>query len=327
VLAAAALGVAAAPPVVAQTTLRLAHSASPPNPIHVAAEKFRELTEQYSGGAVKVRIFGAGQLGGEQENVKSLQLGALQLALPAMNNVQPFSPSLGYMSLPYMFRNVEDSWKVIDAMWDQNNEWAVKEANVRILAVIDFGARELTSNKPVKSLADMKGIKFRVPPVAMMIDTYKAWGVEPVPMPVSELYQALQQGVVGGQDLPYSAMVPFKIYEVQKYVTEISWIVNNGAILVSEPAFKGLPAAQQEALVRAGRDTMRFSRDSIKQVVEQSRNELKAKGMTLLGAPADLPEWMQKAQSIWPKYYAEIGGGNADNGKAVIDKVQAIKAR
>ena len=310
----------------AEFTMKLGHS-NQPNPkdsvFHACALKFEEYLEKYSNGRIDVQIFPAFQLGSEQEQVRASQLGTQESTIISTNNLNVFARSLGFLTLPYIFETVAEGRNVIDTGWDKFNEWSIKEAGVRLLAVIDAGFRDLTnSKKPVRNLADLQDIKVRVPKNPIMIGAFKSWGNEPIPLAWSETFNALQQKVVDAQENPINVMLAVKFYEVQKYVTDISYIYQSNFLVASEKWFQSLPKDLQAAVVRAGKETTDWERDYIEAVTKSDIKRLKEDhGIVFSGPPEDKPEWIKRARGIWPDYYDYIGKGDAQKGKGVVDYV------
>jgi len=309
-------------------TVKLGHC-NDPNPqsiFHVVALKLEELTEEYTDGKVQVDVYPAFQLGSETEQVRGCQLGTQEATLAGTNNVNPFIPPLQYLTLPYIIDTIEEGRNVIDAMWDKNNEWAT-EQGLRILVITDAGFRVLSnSKKPVTKLSDLRGLKIRVPENPVQLSAFKSWGIDPVPMSWSETFNALQQGVIDGQENPYNVLVAQKFYEVQKYVTEIDYIFQTGMIVMSEKFFQGLPKDLQEAVVKAGRDTTSWERDLSDKTLESDKAFLRDKGMVLSGRPEDMEEWIKRARGIWPQFYKMIGNGNEEEGQKVVELVKKCKS-
>lgn len=309
-------------------TIKLGHSNQPTmdSIFHQVSLKLQELLEEYSDGRIEVEIYPASQLGSEEQQVQSTQLGTQQIVVVGMNNLNPSIPQLGYFTLPYIFESTEEGRRVIDNMWDQNNEWATETAGLRLLSVMDAGFREITnSKKPVRTLADLQDIRMRVPQNPIQIATYKAWGVNPIVVAWSETFNALQQGVVDAQDNPYTVFVSERFDEVQKYVTEVSYIFQTSAIVMSEEYFQSLPADLQEVVVRAGKETMEFERDLSDNSLEKDKQTLRDRGMVLLGPPTDKQEWVKRARTIWPDFYSMIGAGDAARGKEILATVESYK--
>jgi tripartite ATP-independent transporter DctP family solute receptor len=289
--------------------IKLSHGCPEGDPTHLAAVKFKELAEEYTDGGVEVQIFPNNQLGSEQEVAQDLRMGTLEAEILYTGNLQPLAPSVGVLMLPYMFTTNEEVWHAMDAIHDELNKRVIDEADVRILGYLEKGFRVLTnSKKPVETLEDLKGLKIRVSKVAIAIETFKSWGLEPIPMAWDEVFSALQQGVIHGQENPYTAVLSVKFYEIQKYITEIHYMIWSGPLIISEKYFQSLPKDIQDALVRAGKDTADYERKLSQEMTVKAKKELEDKGMILLGPPKDEEEWQRRAQSIWPQFYDKVGG-------------------
>lgn len=179
-------------------------------------------------------IFPQSQLGDEQALVQSLRSASIELAVVYSGNAQALTPSIGAVMLPYLYTKSEDAWAGLVAVTDELNKRMVKEGGIRILGYYEKGFRVLTnSKKPVKKLEDLQGLKIRVTPSKIPLQTFKAWGIEPIPMAWAEVFAALQQKVIDGQENPYSTIPAFKFEEVQKHVTEIHYMLWTGPLLVS----------------------------------------------------------------------------------------------
>ena len=165
------------------------------------ASKFKSAFEAKTGGKHKAELFPNEQLGGEETTVNSASMGTLDFSVLAVNNITPFSPSVGVLTLPYVIQSAEEAKKLVTG--DVGKELTantVRDAGVRIVGWTFTGFRVLTnSKKPVKTLADLQGLKIRVPKNEIMISSYQAWGINPTPMAWGETFTALQQRVVDGQ--------------------------------------------------------------------------------------------------------------------------------
>jgi TRAP-type C4-dicarboxylate transport system substrate-binding protein len=161
----------------------------------------------------------------------------------------------------------------------------------------------------VKTLADLQGLKIRVPKNEIMIASYQAWGINPTPMAWSETFTALQQRVVDGQDNPYITVSAMKFDEVQKYVTNIRYVFSLEPLVVSEAVFRKQPADVQQAIVDAGAEATEHSYRYLLASEDRIRKELAAKGMQITEPADGEREFMAKATAVvWPKFHASIGG-------------------
>lgn len=308
--------------------VRLGHSDKPADDsiIHITALHFKELAEKYSDGKLEVIIYPANQLGDQVDQVRSLQTGAQEMTQGSVNNFANFAPPLNYLTLPYMLTGVEDARATLDAMWDKHNEWLTQLGGVRALIWTDAGFRNLTTkNRPVRTLADLQGMKVRLPNNPISLSAFKAFGVNPIPMGWGELFSALQQGVVDSQENCYSAVLTEHFDEVQKFATDIEWQYTISLFIASEAWFKSLPVDMQDALVKAGKETTAWQRATMDKMEADIVAELKKRGMEFVGKPSDYDEWVKRGRSTWEEQYKTIGGGDAAKGKAIVDEIMAAK--
>jgi tripartite ATP-independent transporter DctP family solute receptor len=276
--------------------------------------------EELSGGKHTATLFLNGQLGSEQDTVNEAAIGTLDMSILAINNVTPFSPSVGVFTLPYVILSLEDAEKLTQGPIGQElTENTINDAGVRIIAWTYTGFRVLTnSKKPVKSVADLKGLVIRVPKNEIMIDTYKSWGISPTPMAWSETFAALQTKVVDGQDNPYTTINAMKFYEVQKYVTNIRYIFSIEPLIVSEQVFQELSAADQKIVLDAGKAATTASAQFLRDKEAEIKQILIDEGMEISDPENNEEEFIKLAtEAVWPKFYESIGG---------IEKLNAVLA-
>jgi len=309
--------VLALPAAAADFTCKFA-TANPPGSYHaICGEKFKELAEKYSGGKIEVKVYLGGQLGSEQDNVQACGTGMLHTSIMAVNNVTPFAPAVGFMTLPYIFPKIEDAYKLFKSpIMDDLNKTMVKQANVRALSWLVGGYRVLTnSKKEVRQPADLKGLTIRVPKNPIMIAAYKAWGINPVPMAWTEVFNALQQKVIDGQDNPHLVNADQKFFEVQKYITNIHYILWTGPLLASENWFSKLPKDMQEVVVKAAQEAAEYEWNWVAEKEAAALKLCLDKGMAMVEPADNEKDWIDKAKSVWPQFYESVGG------KAAVDKV------
>ena len=282
------------------------------------ASKFKSSFEAKTGGKHKADLFPNGQLGDEQATVNSVSIGTLDFSVLAINNLTPFSPTVGVLSLPYVIQSAEEAKKLVTGeVGKELIANTVRDTGVRIVGWSFTGFRVLTnSKKPVSTLADLKGLKIRVPKNEIMIASYQSWGINPTPMAWSETFTALQQRVVDGQDNPYITVSSMKFNEVQKYITPIRYVFSLEPIIVGEGLFKKQPADVQKAILDAGAEATEHSYKWLLETEDKIKKELVAKGMVITEPADGEKEWISKATAaVWPKFYDSIGG------KDKLDKV------
>ena len=298
-------------PQVHAKTWRIAVGDSAQSPQEQTGLKFAEVLARETNGKYKADLFLNGQLGSEQDTVNDCAMGTLDFSLLAISNVTPFSPTVGSLSLPYVIQSLEEAVQLTQGeVGEELTKNTIRDANVRIIAWTYTGFRVLTnSKKPVSTLEDLKGLVVRVPKNAIMIDTYKSWGINPTPMAWSETFTALQQKVVDGQDNPYMTVYAMKFYEIQKYVTPIRYIFSLEPLIISEDLFQSQSPEMQKIILKAGKEATLHSAEFLKKSEDNIKKVLQEKGM-IITEPADGEKaWIQKATTtVWPKYYDSIGG-------------------
>lgn len=293
------------------------------SPQQVMGQKFVELLEQKTAGQQRTLMFLNGQLGDEQSTINDASMGLLDFTLVAINNVTPFSPSVGVLTLPYMMRSLDDAITLTQGeVGQQLVANTVRDAKIRIIGWTYTGFRVLTNAKrPIHVLGDLKGLKIRVPANEIMIDTYRAWGINPTPMAWSETFTGLQLGVVDGQDNPYMTIYAMKFSEVQHYITNIRYLFSIEPLIVSEEVFQAQTAEMQQAILEAAQEATAYSARYLVEQEDKIRAELVSQGMDII-EPANEQEWMDKAISgVWPKYYDRLGG------KAQLNRILASLGR
>ncbi len=286
--------------------------------------KFAELFKAKTGGKHKVKLFANGQLGSEQDTINDAAIGSLDFSVLAINNITPFSPTVGVLTLPYVIQSLDDAVKLTRGdVGRELVENTIRDAGVRIVGWAYSGFRVLTNSKrPVKTLDDLQGMVIRVPKNEIMIATYQAWGINPTPMAWSETFTALQQGVVDGQDNPYITNHAMKFYEVQKHITNIRYIFSLEPLIISEAVFQDQKPEVQQAILDAGREATLHSEAYIKATEASIKKDLADKGMEIVDPADGEKAWIEKATAaVWPKYYDSIGG------KEKLDKVLELLGR
>lgn len=278
---------------------------------HELGKKFVEELEARTNGEHTVKMFLNSQLGSEQDTVNEAAMGTLDFSVLAINNVTPFSPTVGVFSLPYVILSLEDAEKLTQGdVGKELIENTINDAGVRIIGWTYTGFRVLTnSKKPVKTLEDLDGLVIRVPKNEIMIDSYNSWGINPTPMAWSETFTALQQKVVDGQDNPYLTVHSMKFYEVQKYITEIRYIFSIEPLIVSEAVFQDQSPELQAAILAAGEAATLHSAQYLRDSEAAIKEDLIAQGMQIDLPANDEKEWIEAATTaVWPKFYESIGG-------------------
>mgnify|MGYP005829026275 CR=1 FL=1 len=274
--------------------------------------------EEQSGGEMTGKLFLNGQLGDEQDTVTAAATGTLDFSILAINNITPFSPSVGTLTLPYVILSQDDAEAITQGeVGQQMIDQTIEDAGVRIIGWGYSGFRVLTnSKKPVSTVEDLQGLVVRVPKNEIMIETYKSWGINPTPMAWGETFAALQQKVVDGQDNPYMTNYAMKFDEVQKYITDLHYIFSIEPLIVSESLFESMSEEEQQQVLAAGKAATQASAEFLRTEEAKIREELVNRGMEITQPANDEQEFIELATSaVWPKFYDQIGG------KEVLDNV------
>lgn len=214
-----------------------------------AGAAFKNLVEAETAGGVEVKVFPAGQLGGEREIIEATKLGTIQMCMVSAA-IAGYYKEAQVLDIPYLFASAPIAWKVMDGWFGKEMaEDCLRKTGMRVLAYGETGFRNFTSSvRPIKSPADLKGLKIRVMESPIYINLVKALGAAPTPIAWTETYSALQQKVVDGHENPVSVILSFKIYEVQKYITLDGHSYGVDFILINDGFFQKLPKDTQQIL-------------------------------------------------------------------------------
>ena len=286
--------------------IKLAHVVNEQDSFHLAATKFKELTEKYTNGEVKVTIFPNAVLGDERTLLERMKMGIVDAAIITNGPFINFVPKFGAIDLPFLFRDPAHAYAVLDGpIGDQLFAEAEKQG-WKGLAWAERGFRNLTNSKhPVNSPADMKGLKIRLMQNPIYVDSFKALGANAVPMAWTEALTALQQGTIDGQENPLNVIVSFKLYDSQKYMTITRHAYAPAPLIMSMKTWDKLKPAQKEAVMKAAKEAAQFERDFNNASEAQWMKDLAAKGMQI--ATPNLKPFLDAVQPVYKQYAAQYG--------------------
>ena len=308
VAAAAAAIALSAVPAMAVVEIKFGHTGSLEHQYQIGAEQFKKLVEAESKGEIKVNIFPQAQLGGERDLAEGVRMGTIEIASVAAGNLAGFVPELQLFGIPFLFPTAKQVYAALDGEVGKDIAAIMASKGFVSLAFWEVGFRNITNNtRPVKTPEDMKGLKIRVQESKIWIQFMNRLGAVATPIPFGELYSALQQKVVDGQENPYPVFASNKFEEVQKYITEIHYKVWIGPIVVNAAWFKKQPADVQKAILEGGRLATENNRKMIAEMETELVKALKDKGVEILDKPEDEPVWQEKAMGVWPQFYDKIG--------------------
>lgn len=209
---------------------------------HAQAVTFASLVNARSGGRINVRVFGAGALGAEREYVEAIRLGTLQAGL-ASGVMANFFPSAMVTDIPFLFPSAQVAWEVMDGPFGQKlSQQLLRETGMRNLSFAEVGFRNFTNNvRPIRTPADMRGLKIRVQETPLYVTMVRALGANPTPIAWTETYTALQTKVVDGQENPVPTILMAKLHEVQKFITLSGHVYGVDWFVINERFFQSLP--------------------------------------------------------------------------------------
>jgi tripartite ATP-independent transporter DctP family solute receptor len=260
--------------------LTLGHGAAPGNPRHEASVKFADLVKAKSSGRIEVHVAPSAQLGDDAAMVTSLRTGALDMSANSQGAVANAVPEYAAYGMPFMFSSPTQAFKVLDGPLGKELADKSAEKGMVVLGYWDNGIRHMTNSKrPISKVEDMKGLKMRTPPDAVLVDIMQALGAEAQQIKFAELYVALQQGVVDGQENPLVNIHASKLYEVQKHLALTSHMFQMTPFLMSKRTWDKLSEADRKAVTEAAAEATALQRKMSQEADDKLLAELKAKGV------------------------------------------------
>jgi C4-dicarboxylate-binding protein DctP len=305
----------------AEYTLKFSHVVSPDTPKGKAADYFAKRVAELSHGKIEVKVYPNGVLGKDKAVLRKMKFNSIQMAAPTFSKFTGLVPQLGVFSLPFIFKDENHLHKVLDGEVGQKLLDMVTKKGYVALAYWDNGFKEMSDN--VRSLikpSDAKGLKFRVMNSKVLMAQFRAIGAIPQPLPFSEVYSALQQGVVDGQENTISNIYTKKFYEVQKYMTMTNHGYLGYMVVMSKRAWSKLPADMQKVVKQAMKEATAKERVWADALNNAQLNKIKEYAkktgkLTIYNlTPSQRKVWEDKLSEIYPEFYPTIG-------KDLINKV------
>lgn len=278
-----------------ELVLKLGHIQSENDLWQDGALKFKEEVEKASDGKIKIEVFPNSTLGGDRDMAEGLQIGTVDFALIA-GVLGNFEPSIQLLELPYLFNSEEEYNKVVHGEVGQEIANKVLVASdIRILDWWDRGPRHVTSNKPINTLSDIKGLKIRLPEIKAMEETWKAMGASPTTMAWSEVYTGLEQNVIEAQENPIPFAYGGRIQEVQDYLALTAHKYEYVTLAMSEQTWSKLSPDQQEIISNAADVATEFENSLVKEKTDEMLEEMKSEGMQV--TTPDVEEFAKAARA------------------------------
>jgi TRAP-type transport system periplasmic protein len=302
----------------AQTTMKSSISIAQNSHQGIGIDVFAKEVEKRTQGRIKIQNFYSGSLGGERESIEAVQLGTQELTFSSTGPVPNFVPEARIFDIPFLFRDKAHARAVLDGPIGQAMLAKFDAKGFKALAWGENGVRHMTNSKrAVNTPDDLKGLKMRTMENPVHIAAYKGFGIVPTPMAFPEVFTALQQGTVDGQENPLSVIMAAKFDQVQKHLSLTGHVYSPCVMLMSKGVFDKLSAADQAAFMEAAKEAVKANRARVDEDDAKGAAELKSKGMSVV-------ENLDKA-----KFVAVLAPVNAEFekqfGKAEIDKIRAVK--
>ncbi len=304
---ATALVAALSLPALAQVELKLGHVGGPGSLFELSAKEFARRANEKLGDKAKVVVFGSSQLGGDRELMQKLRLGTVEFAIPSTvmsSEVDAF----GMFEMPYLVKSREHMKKIEAAVvWPALAPLA-EAKGYTLLAVWENGFRNITTNtKPIVKPADLAGMKLRVPQGKWRVKMFQAYGANPSPMALSEVFVALQTGVMDGQENPLTQIYSSKFQEVQKYLSMTGHVYTPAFLATGKTKFAALPADVQAILTQAARDTQAYVYEQAAKLDRELQDKVAAAGVKV--NEADKDAFIAASKGVYEEFAKEVPQG------------------
>lgn len=281
----------------AEVILKLGHNANDQDIWHRSVVYFAHLVDSLSEGEIEVRLYPSEQLGKELDMIRSIEAGIDDMTITG-ESMQNWAEITAFSGMPYLIRDLDHLKEVVEGpIGDKIADEMVENIGLRPLAYFARGPRHLTSNRPIRTPADLQGIILRVPSVPISVKTWEALGAKPTPMTFSEVFTALQQGTVEAQENPFALIHSAGFYEVQKYVNLTSHVIGWVYVVIGEEQFQALSPQNRQIILAAGKAMQAYHEKLFVDQEERLRKSLQEQGMEFV--EVDVEAFQKKAsQSV-----------------------------
>ncbi|MEG0002220.1 MAG: TRAP transporter substrate-binding protein [Comamonas sp.] len=289
-----------------ERVIRFGHLNNADHPVSFGVKRFGEILATKSGGKMKVMEFPASQLGNEMQQQSALQGGVQQMSAPATTSLAGIVKEFGLVDFPFSVANYAQADALLDGPLGQALIAKLPEKGLVALGYWDLGFRNVTNSKrAITKPEDFDGLKLRVIPNPVFLDTFKAFKANPVPMPFAELYGALEAKAVDGQENPFAVILSNKFYEVQKYVSATNHVYAANIVLVSKKFWDQLTPAEQKMMNEAANESRGYQRQVSRAAAQKAVGELQAKGLQYNEvSPAEQTRMQQIAKPVIDRFAA-----------------------
>jgi len=289
-----------------ERTIRFGHLNNADHPTSLGVKKFAEIVAAKSGGKIKVTEYPASQLGNELQQQSALQGGVQEMLVASTTSLAGIVKEFGLFDFPFLFSNAKQADAMVDGPLGKMLSGRLADKGVVVLGFFDLGFRNVTNSKrPITKAEDLEGLKLRVIPNPVFLETFKTFKANPIPMPFAELYGALESKAVDGQENPFAVILSSKFYEVNKYVSATNHVYATNPIQISKRFWDKLSPTEQKLLQDAAIEAQNYQRVVSREASGKAVAELKAKGMLFNDiAPAELARMRAEVKPVHDKFAA-----------------------
>ena len=319
-LAAAALSIAAWLPLAAsaQNAMKISISIGQNSHQGVGIDVFAKEVEKRTGGRYKIQNFYSGSLGGERESIEAVQLGTQELTFTSTGPVPNFVPAARILDIPFLFRDKAHARAVLDGPIGQDMLKEFDSKGFKALAWGENGVRHMTNSKrAVNAPEDLKGLKMRTMENPVHVAAYKGFGIITTPMAFPEVFTALQQGTVDGQENPLSVIMAAKFDQVQKHLSLTGHVYSPAVFLMNKASYDKMPPADQAAFLEAAKEAVKANRARVDEDDSKGVAELRGKGMQVIDN-VDKAKFQAALAPVYAQFESQFG-------KANIERIRAVK--
>src|SRR6478752_4955757 len=327
VLGAALFAGAASAQDIQERTIRWGHLNNTDHPVSFGVKKFAEVLAAKSGGKLKIREFPASQLGNELQQQSAVRGGTQEILSASTTSLASVVKDLGLFDFPFIVSTFEQAEALAQGPFGKAMLETLPEKELIGLGYWGLGFRNATnSSRPIAKVEDFSGLKLRVIPNPVYLETFKALKANPVPMAFGELYTALENRTVDGQENPYSVILSNKFFEVQKFVSATNHTFTQNVIIVSKKFWDGLSPEEQKMLRDTFAETREYQRDQTKLAATKALGELKAKGMQFNEiAPAEYARMQDAIKPVVEKFSAEYDPAHVKLFNSELARIRGAK--
>lgn len=264
----------------AQVKFRFAHTISTEDSMHLAVVEFAKKVAEKTNNAIQIEVFPSGQLGNDPKILEGIKLGTIDMGMTGNPFFSAFAPEMNVLDLPYLFRDYDHVYKVVDGPIGTEILRAVEKNGMKGLGSLEIGFRNLTNNKrPVKVPEDVKGLKIRTTPNPAHLQAFRLLGANPAPMPITEVYLALKTGAIDGQENPTAHIYAMKFHEVQKYMSLTYHAYTLTNVVMNLTKYQELKPEYQNTLIEAMAEARDWERRLDREMEGQALAKIKAAGV------------------------------------------------